>query len=80
MSKSVVIVLGEVQGKAQCSQNRAKQVIIQFCRNGPDESRSPRCSYLKRKFSDSDNSNDNDNNNTDDNNDNKNDDTCKKDL
>ena len=77
MSKSVVIVLGEVQGKAQCSQNRAKQVIIQFCRNGPDESRSPRCSYLKWKFS---NSNDNDNNNTDDNNDNKNDDTCKKDL
>lgn len=42
MSKSVVIVLGEVQGKAQCSQSRAKQVIIQFCRNGPDESRSPR--------------------------------------
>ena len=38
----MVIVLGEVQGKAQCSQNRAKQVIIQFCRNGPDESRSPR--------------------------------------
>ena len=42
MSKSVAIVLGEVQGKAQCSQNRAKQVIIQLCRNGPDESRSPR--------------------------------------
>lgn len=36
--------------------------------------------YLKWKFSDSDNSNDNDNNNTDDNNDNKNDDTCKNDL